>query len=627
MKSAIAVAVAIALSGHLSAVQAQEDNRITVLASGHSVRLDRVAQSISVLDEHDLARVQGPDIIRVLQRLPGVTIARNGGLGSFTGLSVRGAASERTLVLIDGVRMNDVAGPAGGFDFGSIVSNGIARVELLRGPASLMWGANAMGGVIHLSTRQADGAEAEAEYGGDDQFAGSVAIGYRSPDIRAGIAASYVTRRGFSSAAGGTEADGFQQLALSARGEAAVSGALALFASARYAASSAEIDGFPAPTFTLADTRERQDMRQIAARAGAELSYRDYRLVLSVAQAETQRDLLDEDAAPLPYYSTRGRSTRAEARASLGLGHGLALMSGADWERTSFADGMSNAATSLGSAHAMLAFLHEQGRTLGLNAGMRVDRHRDFGTATTFAASGQFSLNAKVLFRAAYGEAFKVPSLFQLHSDYGNSALRPERSRGIEAGLDLWSRGQERRIATLTAFRSTSRNLIDFVSCPRPLTGICAGRPFGTYANVGRALQQGVEAEAAFQLTPRLQLGLAYAFTDHANRDTGRRLARRPRHAGSLSLDWQVLADGRNAEGLALGVDLRAVSASFDDPSNSVRLGGHALLDLRANWAVSPLLELYGRVENAWNERCQTTSGYATQGRAAYLGARVRLHP
>ncbi|MCX7676763.1 MAG: TonB-dependent receptor, partial [Alteraurantiacibacter sp.] len=91
--------------------------------------------------------------------------------------------------------------------------------------------------------------------------------------------------------------------------------------------------------------------------------------------------------------------------------------------------------------------------------------------------------------------------------------------------------------------------------------------------------------------------------------------------------DWQVLADGRNAEGLALGADLRAVSASFDDPSNSVRLGGHVLLDLRANWAVSPLLELYGRVENAWNERYQTASGYATQGRAAYLGARVRLHP
>lgn len=611
------------MCGSVAATRNMADNRITVLANGRWLRLDESAQAVSVLDWADLQAVQGPDLTRALQRLPGVTLTRNGGLGSFTGLSVRGAASERVLVLVDGVRMNDVGGPAGGFDFGTVVSGGFERVELLRGPGSLVWGSDALGGVVHLSSRIAEGLEASGEAGGAGQFAGNLALGgYLAGLNKAGISASYVTRSGFSSAASGSERDGFEQLTLAARGEGNV-GPLTLFGSARYAAGEGEIDGFPAPDYTLADTAERQDMRQLSARAGAEYgdSYGTL-ITLSLGHAAMRRDLVDAAYSPDPYYTNNSRTTRAEARGRVSLTDVVALSGGGDWEWSRFADGYTTAQTQIGSGHAMVSYLPEQALSTGdvaINAGLRLDRHRDFGTALTFAANGFVLVSEQLRLRAAYGEGFKAPTLFQLHSDYGNLALDPETSRSFEAGLELWPMWQGERIAALTLFRSDSRNLIDFIGCPPLGTGICANRPDGTYDNIGLARSQGVEAEGRVQLAQGLRAGLGYAFTTSTNRETGNRLARRPRHAGTLTLDWQALAP------LTLGADLRVVSASFDDADNTVRLGGHALLDLRANWTVSEHWELYGRIENAWDERYQTAAGYATQGRAAYVGVRGKL--
>ena len=590
-----------------------DDNRITVLANGQWLRLDQDGQAISVLDMADLEAVQGPDITRALQRLPGVTLTRNGGLGSFTGLSVRGSASQRVLVLVDGVRMNDVAGPSGGFDFGSVVSGGIERVELLRGPGSLIWGSDALGGVVHLATRIADGVEASGEAGGAGQFSGALGLGGQLDRGEVGINASYVTREGTSAAASGSEDDGFEQLALSARAEAGVFDWLSVFASARYAAGTSEIDGFPDPDYTLADTAERQDMRQLSARAGAEYQNDDTLVTLSLGHGDTRRELVDEAFSPESYYTTLGRSTQAELRARLGLSDALALIGGGDWEWSNFSDGYTAARTDIGSGHAMLSYAADQ---VGLSAGLRLDHHRTFGSALTFAANGFAAVSEQLRVRAAYGEGFKAPSLYQLHSDYGNLALDPENSRSFEIGVD-WAAGPlELRTA---AFRNDSRNLIDFIACPPLGTGICANRPYGTYDNVGRARSQGVEVEGTAQLADDLQAGMAYAFTTSTNRDTGLRLARRPRHAGTFTLDWQAV------EPLTLGADLRVVSASFDDNANTVRLGGHAVLDLRASWAASDHFELFGRIENAWDEHYQTAAGYATQGRAAYVGVRAKL--
>lgn len=603
-----------AVPAHAQVAQtARSDDRITVLANGQPDRLDQTGQAISILTDDDLRAVQGPDIARALQRLPGVSLTRNGGLGSFAGLSVRGSASERVLVLIDGVRVNDVSSPAGGFDFGTVMAGSIGRVELLRGSNSIVWGSDAMGGVIHLTTRQVDGVLASVEYGGDAQFTGNLALGHAGEGLNATIGANFVTADGFSTAAIGSENDGFEQLSLSAGGDVLLADNFTVLANARYVAGEVGIDGFPAPDYTFADTAERQDTRQFSGRAGFAYAGDFAQISGGVAFAETERDLVDEDAGEQPYYSTQGRSTRAELLARFALTDALKLDTGADWEWTRFTDGFAIARADIASAHGLLGWY---GQAVSLAVGLRRDEHDRFGGAWSLGANGSLQMTDELRLRASYGEGFKSPSLFQLYSDFGNQALKAERSQSYDLGADF-ATADRSLTASLTIFRRDSTDLIDFVSCFGRDAAICIDRPFGTYDNVSRARSQGVELEAGFAIAEEVRTSAAYAWTKSTNRISGNDLARRPRHAGTVTLDWDALA------GLTLGADLRVVSSSFDDAGNFVRLGGYEVFDLRGSLDVSEALTLFGRIENLWGEIYQTAAGYGTQGRAAFIGARA----
>lgn len=599
--------------GHVDGMRDLPDGRITVLANGQWDRLDQTGQTISILSDADLRAVQGPDLTRALERLPAVSFTRNGPLGSFTGLSVRGSPSEHVLVLVDGVRVNDASSPAGGFDFGGLVAGTIGRVELLRGSNSLIWGSDALGGVLHLSTRAANGIEASGEYGGDEQFSGNFALGHASHDLEASIAANYVTAEGFSSAASGTEADGFEQLTLSARGNARLGSDIHVFANGFYASGETEIDGFPAPDYTLGDTAERQDVAQVSASAGLVYEGESARITASFGHSEIERDLVDEAFGDTPYYSTAGRSSRADIRSRLNVTDSVQVLAGGEWQWSRFTDGFSLAKADIASAHGLLSVTPSD--TIEISGGARYDHHSQFGGEWSLGGNARIALTEQLSLRSSFGEGFKAPSLFQLYSDFGNQALSPERSRSYDAGLDF-SGGQVS--GSLTAFRRDSRGLIDFVSCFGVISDICTDRPFGTYDNVGRARSQGVEIEGHVTLAEGVRAGAAYAYIESENRDTGLDLARRPNHALTLSGDWQI---GRG--GLSLGADVRVVSASFDNAAGSVRLDGYEVLTLRANYPVSDRFSLYGRVENVWDESYQTAAGYGTQGRAAFIGARA----
>ncbi|HSG34453.1 MAG TPA: TonB-dependent receptor plug domain-containing protein, partial [Sphingomonadaceae bacterium] len=133
---------------------------LTVVASGDEARIDSFGQAVSIIGETEIREVQGGDIVRVLERMPGVTLARNGGPGSFTGLRVRGAEAEQLLVLVDGVAVADSASPGNGFDFGNLLPGGIGKLELLRSSNSTIWGSQAIGGVLAVESGGLHGATA-----------------------------------------------------------------------------------------------------------------------------------------------------------------------------------------------------------------------------------------------------------------------------------------------------------------------------------------------------------------------------------------------------------------------------------------------------------------------------------
>ena len=147
-----------------------DETSITVTATGTRTTVEGSGQSVTVIGSDEIERVQSADLTRVLERAPGVTFSRNGGVGSFTGVRLRGSEAEQVLTVLDGVRVADPAAPSGGFDYGTLLALDLDKVEVLRNSNSTIWGSEAIGGVIVASSRAEGGVAARTEYGSYDTF-------------------------------------------------------------------------------------------------------------------------------------------------------------------------------------------------------------------------------------------------------------------------------------------------------------------------------------------------------------------------------------------------------------------------------------------------------------------------
>lgn len=590
-----------------------EDERIVVVASGSSLAIDSTGQSINVLTLADIQQAQGVDLTRALERVPGLSWTRNGGPGSFTGVRLRGADSEQVLVLVDGVRVEDVSAPSGGFDFGTLAPGEIGRIEVLRGSNSVPWGSAALGGVVALTTRAIDGAEVQVEYGNHDTLNGQALVGLAGEDGRITASGGYARSDGVSAAATGSEADGYSNWHAGVRGALALAPGLDLVGNARLADTRTQIDGFPPPTyFIFGDTPEFQDTRQASGRAMLTYASDGFDLNSGVSLASTRRDYFDPTFSTDPSFGYRGRSLRWEMTGRARLPADLRLDFGADNEWNHFTSTFDARATARAtSGHAQLGWVGDAG-TLAI--GLRRDDHNRFGGAWTLGGNGTLRLPEDLRLLASYGEGFKAPTLFQLLSSYGNVGLRPERSHSMDIGVAYDGEGLA---LSATIFNRQSRNLIAFVSCAS--LNRCADRPYGLYDNVARTRAQGLEVEANARLSETLHVSAAYAYTRARNRSgisRGNDLARRPEQMLTTAIDW-------TGDHFAVGADLRWVGASFDDAANARRLRGHALAALRAKVPLTGKVALFGRIENLFNSRYETVADYGTWGRAAFIGFRA----
>ena len=583
------------------------DDFITVVATGRSERLDNSGQSISIVGASEIKQIQGPDLTRVLERLPGVTLARSGPLGSQTSLFVRGAGSEQLVVMVDGVRMADAAAPSGGFDFGTLLTGGIGKIELLRGSNSVPWGSDAIGGVLAVTSAEFSGVRAGVEYGANETASADLALGTQGDGYALTATGSYITSDGISAYAPGAEPDAFRQWRLGLRGKLELSEGLSATVAGRYADSRIEFDGYPFPTYAFADTPEYQTTRQGSGRAGLEYSGDGFNLRGGVALSDTRRAYFDPTYGSAPGFETVGSSLRADLTGMVSLSDAFSIDFGADseWTRYSTTYDSRNTARQSGG----YGLLRLDTGALKLTAGARLTDHDRYGSQWTLGSNASLNIGGMWRIKGSFGEGFKAPTLSQLYGYGRNLALKPETSTSADFGIELGGRGNNSagmRHFAVTLFRRDSTNLIDYVS------------PTG-YFNVGRARAQGFEVEAAAGLTEQLSVRGAYTFLDATNRANGKQLARRPRHALSASLDWVTpLHD------LTLGADLRLVGDSFDDRENFTAIDGHALVTLRASLPLGEHFELYGRIENVADAQYETVAGYGTYGRSAYAGVRLK---
>lgn len=596
----------------------------TITVTGTPIETEDTGQPVSIIAREEIEQVQGDDITRILQRVPGVTVSRNGGIGSFTGVRVRGAESEQLLVLIDGVRVSDPASPAGGFDFGNLLPATVAQIDLLRSSNSTVWGSDAVGGVLAVRTRSDSGIDGSIEYGARETFSASVSGSMESEFGFLSLAGGYYTTDGFSSAASGTEADGFEQFAVTTRGRVFLSSTTELFANGRFAEGDLEIDGFPFPAFVLADTDEFQETSQYSGAIGLLHDSGPLFVQASYSFADTERANFDPALGTEPGFVSDGHSDRLEIKGEYRLIGPLLMNFGADSEWTSFETNFSARADTRIVGGYVQAGIEFGG--LSGHVGLRQDDHARFGSATSFGADASYEALPELRIKASIGEGFKVPSLFQLFSDFGNQVLVPEKSTSYDLGLAYRDRSAP-AYAAITLFRRESEDLIEFVSCFGETSAICADRPFGTYDNVAAARAQGFEIEGGATLGNALRVRLAYSLIDSEDRVSSTALARRPRHNANLALDWDSARGSGDLLRPRLGADMRLGSDSFDNAANTVPLDGYVVVDLRAELPLARVqgdkaIVLFARIENIFDEQYQTAAGFAQAGRGLFAGAR-----
>jgi vitamin B12 transporter len=651
MRSFLLVSVATCAISAYSGAAWAEDGRpasvaeLVVTANRAPERLDRVGAQITVLDAADLAAQQTPILSDVLARTPGASFSRNGGVGQPTQVYIRGGEPGQTVVLIDGVKLNDPSTPDQGVDFGHLLVGDVSRVEILRGPQSVLWGSQAIGGVVNLITaapQKPFEADVTAEGGSNAWGYGRVGVGGTSERVDWRLSAASLSTSGisaFDQALGGRERDGYRNAGGSARADIKLAPDVSLDVRAVYAHGHTEFDGFPPPDFVFADDREYGVTDNFVGYAGLNFKLLDGRLNNRVAfeDTETHHEFFNPDQAVTDItFKSEGRNHRVEYQGTYAIGGSWTAVFGAEHESSHL---RTAAPSEFDPDPARLSldreinggYLQVHGDVapgVTLTGGVREDGINGYGNHTVGQASVAWKVNGdNTILRASWGQGFKAPSLYQLGSEFGNPNLKPESANGFDVGVQQrFFYG--RATANVAWFHRTTTNQIDFFSCtgaPDPLCIGAAGLPrFGYYANTARSKVQGVELQGQAQVTRALTVDGNYTWLDALN-DASQspnfenRLARRPQHEANAeaTYSWPVP--------LTTTVAVHYVGERFDDAANTILLKSYVLCDLRADYAFRPGLDLYARIENLFDRHYETIFQYGELGRAAYVGVRARF--
>ena len=593
---------------------AEED--IIVTASGFEQPRSETGQAIDIVDRDRLDQLQSATIAEALQTVPGVSIATRGGLGSQSSAFIRGGNSAQTLVLIDGVRINDLTSPNGAFDFGGLMTGNIGRVEILRGPNSVIWGSQAIGGVVNVqSIAPVSGFEGRiaGEYGSHDTKRLNANIAGGNGLLEGSIGGSFVDTDGISALAGGTERDGYDNKTGNARLKARLSDSFTLDVRSYYNRATVAYDSaFGVGANGLPVSRNRQFVGYV----GANIDALDGKMQNRIAytRAEIKRIGTDPVVGSYNNFNLRGSIDRAELHSALDVNETLTLVAGAEYERsftsTSFEGAKPNAARNdVTSGFGQMILRPVAGLTV--TAGVRHDVYGDYGGQTTFGGNAAFTPNAgRTMFRATYGEGFRAPTLTEGQPPYGNPDLKPETARNFDLGVEHQFLDGKAQIFT-TYFNRRSNDLIAFSAISF------------TSENIDKVTSKGLEAGLSLNPTDRVDIRASYTLVDAINRTAGanfgNRQALRPQHSMSLTADWQT------PFGMSVGSSLLLIGDSFDNATNSVRLDGYALVGLRASMPLSDGLEVYGRVDNLFDADYIMVAGYNSFGRRATIGVRAKF--
>jgi len=611
----------------------------TVSPTGIAQPVANAGGSVSVINSDEIDARQARNAPELLSSIPGLQVVQTGGPGGTTSIFIRGTNSNHTKVLIDGIDVSSPVDANRAFDFGLLTTFDIGRVEVLRGPQSGLYGADALGGVIVVYTREATRpVEVEAVIEGGSFGTLNEAVGARG---RVG-GFSYSFNASHSAVDGVTStprrilpADGtvpvldnkYENWTFATKVGLEVSPNVAFNVAARYVDTEYrfQADSFPPPLLAFRTDSSLSTTRsdQLYTRAETIVTLLDGRIKTIAGVNYTGVDSETVNAIGDVSGAGFGSRVKGDIRTIIEVMPQLTVTTGADWQNERLTQPTVGTSPGFGveeaNSGAYIQAQFEPVRNMFLVGNYRYDDNESFGEATTWRIAPTAVIEATgTTFRAAFGTAFKAPSLSQRFQDFpaffffGNRDLRPEESRGMDIGFEQ-ALFQGRARTGLTYFRNTITDLIQIKS------------DFSSVENIAEAQTSGIEVFASTDLSDTLRLRGDYTYTEATNVATGRDLIRRPRHKASLAVGWQALPPLLVTTSLLyVGEQFDGDRADFDFNNRPVRQPDYVTVNIAADYKVNDHVSLIGRVDNLLDKEYEDPNGFQRPGIGAYAGVRLR---
>jgi len=577
---------------------------MAVTASRQTQSIADVLADITVIGADEIARAGAQSLTEFLQRQPGIEIVQNGGPGSVSGVFLRGANSSQTLVLVDGVRLASASTGATALE--AIPLDQIERIEILRGPASSLYGADAIGGVIQVFTRRGTAVlSGNLSAGGGTYGTWGVNAGAAGTSGPVRYAVQIATRQssGFNTITNPSnplynpDSDGYANQSMSASVGVTLATDQELTAQYLKSRLNNQFDGSPNfddRTITVDEVWQAMSVNRLASFWVSRLSVAD-----GTDDSQSQTGF-----GNFPFRTTQLQYTW-QNDFTLPLG---ALSAGVE-RRDERVDTDAGFAIDSRNTNSVFGIYRWRSDAHALQVHLRFDDSDQFGGKTTGAIAYGYRVSPALRLTAGYSTGFNAPSFNDLYyPGFNNPNLVPETSRNVEAGA-YWTGSMDGMSVEARAIGYYNRvsDLIVF-GCDADFN--CAPN------NVDRATLKGVTLGADLRSEGGATLAASLDLQSPTSDVTGNLLPRRARQHGAVTL-------GYPAGPVRLGLEFVASSQRYDDPANLVKMGGYGIVNLTAEWAASPTVSLFARADNVFDKNYELASGFATGGATVYAGVRV----
>jgi len=622
-----------------------ETREVVVSATKTPIPVTQLTSAVEIITEEDLKRGQIKMVSEALRLSQGLTVFSNGGPGTSTSVRIRGSNSDQVLVLIDGAIMNSAT--TGSFDFANLTTDNIERIEILRGAQSMLWGADAMGGVINITTKRGTGApsaNAFFEYGSFSSIREGGQVSGKTGIVDYSAAISRWDYTGFSAVnyrRGASERDGFHNWQTSARLGVALPHEGRLDFNFRLLQGRVNIDNGFSPGFdTLGAFNNSQQFVYSAAYTQPITTWWNQVLTVSrqTEDAEsfsgtTQRNLqTGVVSTPFLYRSQINTlANRIEWQHNIQIAKPLLLSAGYQFreQQGQNRDLLTNnldiptkiVSSNAGFAQAQLNLWERVFAT----AGVRYDDYNVFGGATTYrTTAGYLHQETGTKIRSSYATGFRAPSVNQLYfPDFGKSDLKPERSQSMDIGVDqylldnrltlsggyFWSRYRDMIVAQQSA---------DVCGSSFGFANFCA-------QNIGLVSTKGWEASVKYAVVRDMPLIKSFDVQAQYTNTLTRNLIQQPgNRAPRMPVDqWSMIISYQPIDPVRVNLEGRYVGSRFDDVNNQQKMRAFDVWNLSATYDVTNRVQTYVRADNIFNEKYEEIQFYGTPVRSIFVGLRV----